>query len=48
MKKYAPRVRSQQSKQRSAKQRTRSQVKTSQEVNRNTHLPDWIVKVSFD
>lgn len=48
MKKYIPRARSEQSKNRIAKVRTRQQVKTNQEVNRNTHLPDWIVKVSFD
>lgn len=48
MKKYTPRARSEQSKQRSAKARARQQVKTNQEVNRNTHLPDWVVKVSFE
>ena len=45
MKKFVSRQRNHQSRIRNAKQRSQQALKASQSESKNTHLPNWVVKV---
>ena len=45
MKKYVSRQRNHQSRTKNAKQRSQMALKATQNENKNTHLPSWVVKV---
>ena len=45
MKKFVSRQRNHQSRIRSAKKRSQQSLKATQNVNKNTHLPSWSVRI---